>query len=580
MLALYFGKEIMKMIKFSEIPYSRPDIEAIKKEMQTLTEEFRAASSYEETRDIFVRKDALERHIDSTATVASIRHSIDTRDSFYDEEEQFWNRAFPELEEYMDQWTRALCESEYRDELAAEFGEVVFLNAELSLKCFDVSIIPLMQEENDLTTEYEKLLASAQIPFRGGVYTISQLAPFKNDSDDETRLAAWKAEGSWYKGNQEKLDEIYDRLVAIRHEMSQKLGLSDYVELGYYRMTRNCYDRNDIAKFREAVRKYIVPVVDSIKRRQAERLGMQYPLSFADNALMFRSGNPKPVGGMKEILEAADRFYSSLSPETDEFWKLMREGELLDLLSTEGKAGGGYCTSIHDYEVPFIFANFNGTQGDVETVTHEAGHAFADWMNRSRVPVETVWPSLEGCEVHSMSMEFFAWKSVEDFFGADSRKYLYSHLAGSFGFIPYGTMVDHFQHSVFEHPEMTPAERHAEWKRLLGIYMPWLRLDGEIPFYSEGMGWQRQHHIYMRPFYYIDYCLAQTVALGFWAMIRKDYDDAWKHYMAYTKQGGSDVFTKLVENAGLASPFSEDTIKEVCRAADGFLSDYDLTGIE
>ena len=362
--------------------------------------------------------------------------------------------------------------------------------------------------------------------------------------------------------------------------MSQKLGLSDFVELGYYRMTRNCYDRNDIDRFREAVRKYIVPVADSIRRRQAERLGMQYPLSFADNALMFRSGNAKPAGGVNDILGAASRFYDALSPETGEFWKAMMDGELLDLLSTEGKEGGGYCTSIHDYEVPFIFANFNGTRGDVETVTHEAGHAFADWMNRSRIPVETVWPSMEGCEVHSMSMEFFAWKAAEDFFGADTRKFLYSHLAESFMFIPYGTMVDHFQHSVFEHPEMTPAERHAEWKRLLGVYMPWLRLDGEIPFYSDGEGWQRQHHIYVMPFYYIDYCLAQTVALCFWAMIQSDYDDAWKHYMAYTKMGGSEVFTKLIEDAGLPSPFDEETIKEVCKKADEYLTAYDLTGIE
>ncbi len=568
------------MVKFSEIPYSRPDIEEVKAEMQKLTDGLKAAASFEEAKELFVKKDAMERHIESVSTVAQIRHSIDTRDKFYDDEVMFWNRAYPELQEYLQQWTEALLESPYRKELEAEFGEVVFLNAEIEMKTFDPSIIALLQEENDLTMEYEKLLASAQIPFRGGVYTISQISPFKNDADDETRLAAWKAEGGWYKDNQEKLDSLYDRLVAIRHEMSQKLGLKDGVEFGYYRMTRNCYDRNDIDKFHEAVIKYIVPVADAIRRRQAERLGMQYPLSFADNALMFRSGNPKPAGDADYIVKAAGRFYDALSPETSEFFRTMREGELMDLLSTEGKEGGGYCTSIHDYGVPFIFANFNGTQGDVEVVTHEAGHAFADYMNRTRVPVSTVWPSMEGCEVHSMSMEFFAWRSVEDFFGKDAKKYLYSHLAESFMFIPYGTMVDHFQHSVFEHPEMTPAERHAEWKRLLGIYMPWLRLDGEIPFYSEGMGWQRQHHIYSSPFYYIDYCLAQTVALEFWAMIQKDYDDAWKHYMAYTKQGGSDVFTKLLEKAGLASPFEEETLKGICKAADEYLSAFDLTGIE
>ena len=242
-------------------------------------------------------------------------------------------------------------------------------------------------------------------------------------------------------------------------------------------------------------------------RKQAERLGKPYPLSFADAALEFRSGNPRPVGTPDDILEQGRKFYDALSPETSEFFRMMLDNGLLDVLSTEGKQSGGYCNSFSLYEVPFIFANFNGTQHDVEVVTHEAGHAFAYWMNRKRVPVSSSWPSMEGCEVHSMSMEFFGWMNAEGFFGADARKFMFSHLAGAITFIPYGTMVDHFQHIVYEHPEFTPAQRHAEWKRLLGIYMPWMKLDGEIPFYSDGEGWQRQLHIYQAPFYYIDYCL-------------------------------------------------------------------------
>ena len=365
--------------------------------------------------------------------------------------------------------------------------------------------------------------------------------------------------------------------------MSQKLGMKDFVELGYYRMMRNCYDRSDVNDFREAVVKYLVPLADKIKRNQAERIGVEYPLSFADNGLLFRSGNAKPRGDADEILAAGKRFYEELSPETAEFFNMMLDGGLMDVLATEGKEGGGYCTTIYDYDVPFIFANFNGTSSDVETVTHEAGHAFADWTNRERIPASTVWPTLEACEVHSMSMEFFAWKSAEDFFGEDADKFLLSHLAGAITFIPYGTMVDHFQHIVYEHPELTPDERHAEWKKLLGIYMPWLKLDGEIPFYSEGMGWMRQHHIYSAPFYYIDYCLAQTVALEFWAMLREEdavkkhkESSAWEHYMAYTRQGGSDVFTNLLAKAGLGSPFDGQTLRGVCEKAAEWLDQHSM----
>ena len=568
------------MLKFKDMPYERPDMESAKAQIKGYAESFRAAENAEQAKQILIEYDKIQRHVESMATLAQIRHSIDTRDEFYDKEVEFWNAAGPELMEYSEMWTKALLATPYREQLAEEFGEVIFKNAELEEKSFSPAIISLMQQENDLTTEYDKLIASAQIPFEGKTYTIAQIQPCKNDADDARRLAAWKTEGGWYKDHQDKLDEIYDKLVGLRHEMSQKLGLRDFVELGYYRMTRNCYDRNDIEKFRAAVREFIVPVADAIRRNQAERLGLQYPLSFSDCALMFRSGNAKPQGDADAIVAAAKRFYDDLSPQTSEFFQTMLDGELMDLLAKEGKEGGGYCTSIYDYDVPFIFANFNGTRDDVETVTHEAGHAFADWTNRHRVPMDTIWPGMEGCEVHSMSMEFFAWKSADDFFGEDSRKFRYTHLAESFMFIPYGTMVDHFQHSVYEHPEMTPAERHAEWKRLLGIYMPWLRLDGDIPFYAEGMGWQRQSHIYDVPFYYIDYCLAQTVALEFWAMMQDDYEGAWEHYMAYTNQGGSRVFTELLANAGMESPFEAETLKKVCEKAKTWLDAYDLSGIE
>ena len=567
-------------MKFSEMPYERPDLDAVKKQYSALTERLKAAGSYEEARAVFLEKEELDKHVQTLATLSHVRHSIDTRDAFYDAEAKFWNAAEPELQEYTQAWTRAMLDGAFRAQFAAQFGELMFVNAEIELKTFSPEIIPELQQENELAQEYEKLLASAQIPFEGGVYTISQMTPFKSDPDDARRLAAWKAEGQWYKDNQDKLDGIYDQLVHLRDTMGRKLGYVGYTTLGYYRMGRNCYTKEDVEQFRLAVQKYLVPVADGIYREQARRLGKQYPMSFADNALEFRSGNPRPVGTPEQILEQGRKFYNELSPETSAFFNMMMDNELLDVLSTEGKEGGGYCTSIPDYGVPFIFANFNGTQGDVEVVTHEAGHAFAAYINRDRIPMSTVWPSMEGCEVHSMSMEFMAWPWSEGFFGKDARKFHYSHLASALTFIPYGTMVDHFQHIVYEHPELTPAQRHAEWKRLLGIYMPWQKLDGEIPFYSEGEGWQRQHHIYSSPFYYIDYCLAQTVSLQIWALLQKDQKDAWAHYMAYARQGGSRTFTELLKNAGLESPFDEKCLRGVCETASKWLAGVDMTGIE
>ncbi len=566
-------------MKFSEMQYVRPDMDELKEKYGALIGQLRAAESYDEARGVFLRKENLEAEVSTQESLAHVRHSIDTRDRFYDDEAHFWNTAMPELEAPMQEWTKAMLESPFRADFEKEFGKLMFTREEMALKTFSPEIIPDLQRENELVQEYEKLLASAQIPFEGGVYTLSQLSPFKTAADDAVRLAAWKAEGQWYKANQARMDDIYDQLVHLRDGMGKKLGYEGYTTLGYYRMGRIGYTKEDIEKFREAVRCYLVPVAASIYEAQAKRLGKEYPMNYADNALHFRSGNPRPQGTPDEILAQGLKFYDELSPETGRFFHMMVDNELLDVLSTEGKQSGGYCTSIQKYGVPFIFANFNGTQHDVEVVTHEAGHAFAYYVNRDRVPAAYAWPGMEACEVHSMSMEFMSWPWADGFFGPDTRKFYYSHLAGALTFIPYGTLVDHFQHVVYEKPDMTPAERHAVWKELSGVYMPWAKLDGEIPFYGDGEAWQRQPHIYSSPFYYIDYCLAQTVSLQFWALLKKDRKLAWERYMAYTKQGGSRTFTELLAGAGLASPFGADCLRDVCEEARRWLEGYDLEGV-
>ena len=564
---------------FSQIPYQRADLAQWKTMVEDLTRRFLAAKTFEEADAVFYEAEVADVEYATMTALAHIRRDIDTRDAFYDAETTFYDAEMPKLQPAFKAWTQATLDSPFRQQLEEKYGNVPFLNADIATKTFSPAIVENLQKENALTTRYSKLIASAQIPFRGEVLTLSQLSPWKQHPDDEIRKEAWIAEGNWYNEHGAELDEIYDELVKLRHAMGCKLGYDGFTKLGYYRMERNCYGPEDVDNFRTAVQKYLVPVAKKLYFRQAQRQGREFPMNFADAALHFRSGNPKPVGNPEEILAMGDTFYHELSPETDAFWQFMRQHEMLDVESKPGKAGGGYCSRIPSMRSPFIFANFNGTSHDVEVVTHEAGHAFAGFLNRDRIPVSTIWPSLEGCEVHSMSMEFFAWPWAEGFFGEDARKFRYSHLMGALTFIPYGTMVDHFQHVVFEYPEFSPEERHQVWQELLGIYMPWLR-PGDIPFYGEGKGWQRQSHIYQSPFYYIDYCLAQTVALDFWARIQEDADTAFQTYLKYSKLGGTMVFTELLKEAGLGNPFNEETLRRVCAAAEAYLDDYDLTGIE
>ncbi len=564
-------------MKFSEMKYVRPELEDIKVRAEKIKQDFVNAEDADSAEKAFLEWDEFSSHIDTMASLAYTRHSIDTTDEFYENEVDYIDESSPVFTEIQQGFTKLLCESKFRKELEEKFGKLLFINSEIFLKAFSPDIIPETQETNKLETEYQKLIASAQIEFQGKKLTISQLAPFKQSENDEVRREAWLKEALFYTEHGNELDDIFDKLVKLRHKKAEKLGYDNFVRLGYLQMNRNCYTPEDIEKFRKAVVRYIVPVADGLYREQAKRTGLSYPFTFADAALHYRDGNPKPQGTPEEILETGKKLYHSLSDETAEFIDTMLENELMDVLSKKGKAGGGYCTQFGDYKLPFIFANFNGTADDVEVITHEAGHAFAFYTARDIRPTDNQSPTLESCEIHSMTMEFFGWKMSDEFFGKDAKKFRHSHLFGAITFIPYGTMVDHFQHIIYEKPEMSAQQRHDVWKELMGIYMPWMKLDGS-PFYGEGKGWQRQLHIYESPFYYIDYCLAQTAALEFWTIMQKNQKEAWERYMRLVKKAGTQTFTELIETAGLKSPFDEEALSEVADAAEKWLKEKRVTG--
>lgn len=566
-------------MKFSEMPYTRPDPAAFAAKLNGLTDRIKKAADYGDAKHIFLECEQEMKRINTLRMLASIRRDLDTRDPFYREEAAFWCEFDAEITKLRQEWKKAMLDSPFREDFSREYGELLFLDTEMTQKTFSNEIVSELKRESELVNEYFELFADS-IPFEGGYRTMAELWSLQTDADDARRLAAWNALGRWYKDRQQSRDGIFDELVKLRDAMGRKLGYDGFTGLGYCRMKRNCYTKDDVEVFRKAVQTHLVPVADRIMREQAKRIGRPYPVSFADAYLNFRGGNPNPVGGAENIIAQGKKLFDLLSPESSEFFKTMLDNELMDLLPREGKIYNCFSSSLYQYEAPFIYANFTGTYMDVIALTHEGGHAFADRMNLNRIPLAHIAASMDISETHAMSMEFFGWLNAEGFFGSDARKFCYSHLSNAITQIPYGAMVDHFQHIIYEKPELTPAERHAEWKRLMGIYMPWIKLDGEIPFFSEGMHWQMQGQIYASPFYYIDYCLAQTAALQIWVVMQSSPKDAWERYMAFCKQGGTCTFTELLNYSGLTSPFDEECLKDVCAAVVKWLENFDMRGIE
>ena len=560
-------------MNFNDYKYERIDIDAVKKQFEELIESFSKADSAEKQCEIMDKVINLRNHIDTMITLVSIRHSINTADDFYDKENDYCDEISPLLYGFTTDFYEALVTSKFRKELEDKYGKFLFDQAECSLKTFSEEVIPQLQEENKLSSKYDKLIASAKIPFDGEERTLSQMAPYTQSKDRNVRKDAAKKVAEFFSAHKNDFDDIYDKLVKVRTEIAHKLGFKNYVELAYARLRRLDYNAQDVAGYRKQVLENIVPLHSELRERQAKRLGID-KLKFYDEPIKFNSGNADPHGDPEWILNHGKTMYRELSKETDEFFTFMTENNLLDLLSKKGKNSGGYCTYIPDYKSPFIFANFNGTAHDVDVLTHEAGHAFQVYESRGYEVPEYLWPSYEACEIHSMSMEFLTWPWMGLYFENDEDKYKFIHLSEALLFIPYGVTVDEFQHWVYENPEATPEERRNKWLETEKKYLP-TRDYGEIDELKEGIFWFRQGHIFGTPFYYIDYTLAQVCAFQFWIKSRENREKAWEEYLNLCRLGGSKPFFELMKAANLKNPFNEGTIASVIPKIREFLDSID-----
>ena len=561
------------MVTFKDYEYKRPSINEMQQQIRALMQQFKEADSVEAQSQVIEKINNYRNDFSTQSNLVYIRASIDTNDEYYQKERDFLDEITPQVEELVFEYYQELVKSPFRKQLEEKWGTQLFALAENQIKAFSPEIIELLQKENKLVSEYNKLVASAQIEFDGKTLTLAQLTPYGESTDRQIRKEAMEARFNFFKENEEQFDSIFDQLVQLRHKIATTLGYKNYVELGYLNMNRIDYDAEMVATFRNKVHKLIVPVATKLYERQAKRIGVS-DFKFYDEGLNFLTGNAKPKGEPKWIVENGKKMYEELSPETGEFFNFMIERELMDLEAKKGKESGGYCTFIDNYGSPFIFSNFNGTSGDIDVLTHEAGHAFQVYRSRNIGIPEYLWPTYESCEIHSMSMEFFTWPWMELFFKEETEKYKFAHLSSALLFLPYGVAVDEFQHVIYENPAMTPSQRKQAWKQIEEKYLPHRDYDG-YQYLESGGFWQRQGHIYASPFYYIDYTLAQVCAFQFWKRSREDFESAWKDYLHLCGLGGSKSFTKLVKEAGLISPFEDGCVESVIDEIQEYLNSVD-----
>ena len=553
------------MTHFSQMSAPTPELADLRIQYQALLDDLDGGASA----DVVARWDVLRRRLATWSSLAHVHFTLDTRDEIAKVAKTLVDELSPQIEALDVQVKTTLLADPHREALTESYGEHLGSLWRADLASFDPAITDDMVTESQLINRYTELLASARFEFRGETLSLSTIPRYTLDNDRGTRREATLLKWAWFAENGEALDSIFDDLVTLRTQMARTLGYDNYVELGYRRMQRVDYDRDDVRVFRGQVLDEVVPVVSRLRSLQAERLGVG-SLKAWDMATYHGDGNPRPAGDHDWMMDRATEMFEGLGPQFSTFFAMMRDQGLLQLQSRDGKAGGGYCTFFPDFNVPFIFANFNGTAQDVKVFTHECGHAFQAWSSRSAPISDYLWPTYESAEIHSMSLEFLAWPYMDRFFEEDAERFCWTHLAGALAFLPYGVSVDEFQHRIYENPEMSPAERHAVWHDIERRYQPELDWDS-LPYPAMGGRWQGQQHIYHRPFYYIDYTLAQTCALQFWLGARKDREETMSRYHSLCGLGGTAPFQQLVAAAGLRSPFAEGCLSAVLEEASGVL---------
>ena len=556
------------MTKISEIKYVRPNLDEMLTKLQNFKTRFENAKSVEEFYAVHEEYKQFDEEAGTNIRIAFIRFTQDTRNEFYAQEQDYLDEIGPQISVANAEIAKCYLNSKFRKQLEKRFPAVMFKNLKMAVDAHDSRIVDERVEENKITTSYTKLMSSIVIDFNGEKLPMSGISKYFTVDDRELRKAAYTAFGQAIEDNKQQLDEIYDKLVKVRTAMGRKLGYKNFSPLGYLQMQRNCYTKEDVAKFRANVLKYLVPLADKIRNKVAKDLnwGKQYVY----DKDVFTKAEPKPIGTPEQIFANASKMYNEMSQETGKLFDTMVESECFDVMSREGKWGGGYCEGLPAYKLPFILSNWNGSAGDIDVLTHEFGHALEFYKSFFIESEFLSSISMETAEVHSMSMEFLAYPWISLFFGDKTEEYKFYHIGSAVTFIPYGTIVDYFQQTCYDNPDMTPAERNAFFNKIEKEFLPYMSTEG-IPAIQDGRRWQRQAHIFETPFYYIDYCFAQFTALQFLALSQEDYDATFKKYLKFLDFGGTKTYVELLQECGLKSPFDEESFKIVVASCEKIL---------
>ncbi len=447
-----------------------------------------------------------------------------------------------------------------RDKLPSERYEVFDRNTKAHVELYRDENVPLETEEARLCQQYQKLSGSLTVQFRGEEKTLAQMAPYLEEVDRALRQEAWELVANRRLQEADRFEQLFDQLVKLREQIAKNAGCGNYREYAFRSRCRFDYSAEDCLQFHEAIEREVIPALRELQEERGRQLKLD-KLRPWDLAVDPLNRPPlRPFEQVDQLVSGSQEIFNRLDPELARGFRTMNDLRLLDLANRKGKAPGGYQATLAEARLPFIFMNAVGVQRDVETLLHEAGHAFHALATRE----ENLYPyrhaPIEFCEVASMSMELLGNQFLEAYYSpANARRARRDHLEGIVEVFPWIATVDAFQHWIYTHSGHTRAERTAAWLALMD------RFGGEVNWSgcenARANLWHRQLHIFLHPFYYVEYGIAQLGALQVWARSKGNPLLALADYKRSLTLGGSRPLPELFSAAGCRFDFSAKTMK-------------------
>ena len=471
----------------------------------------------------------------------------------------FIEKIEPELKPRQFTLSKIYLQHPLRSKLPHARYEVFDRHTAVAVALYREENVALETEESKLAQQYQKLSGSLTVQFRGEEKTLVQMGRYLEEPDRALRQEAWELVANRRLQEADKFEEQFEQLLKIREQIAANAGFPNYLQYSFRRLERFDYTAQDCEKFHDAIEKEVIPSLAKLQAERHQKLGLTSlrPWDLAVDPL--NQPALRPFDGVEKMVSSTQEIFNKLDPQLAEGFQTMQNLKLLDLANRKGKAPGGYQSTLAESRLPFIFMNAVGVQRDVETILHEAGHAFHALASRHEDIHHYRNAPIEFCEVASMSMELLGNEYIESFYpAAEAKRARRDHLEGILEIFPWIATVDAFQHWIYTHPGHTRADRQKAWLNLMD------RFGGAVDWtgYEKVRAnlWHRQLHIFLHPFYYVEYGIAQLGALQVWANSKKDKPLALKQYQQGLALGGSRPLPELFEAAGCKFDFSQKTV--------------------